>query len=274
MSGKAAESREFSRLAIEQAWAAGDVPVALQAETNALVEDLVGWTPATAVLTTAEALLETAAAYPSVRGDVLRLLALLEAMVGRLDDARAHASESVRLLEELGYPSAASLARGDKSWVERLGDDLPAAERDLRTVVTAAAAAGDRTLLSWGACRLAQVLMEQGRLDDAEPYLEEAEHVDMVMNRSRVLGARARLQAARGRPEAADLVAELVEALEAIEFPNIRVDGFIDAAEATAVLGDRPRAVRYANEALRLAEAKGNVTRARQIRTIIARIQP
>jgi hypothetical protein len=52
------------------------------------------------------------------------------------------------------------------------------------------------------------------------------------------------------------------------------VDGFIDAAEATAVLGDRPRAVRYANEALRLAEAKGNITRARQIRTILARIQP
>jgi predicted ATPase/class 3 adenylate cyclase len=274
MSGKAAESREFSRLAIEQAWAAGDVSVALQSETNALVEDVVGWAPATEVLTTAEALLEAAAAYPSTRGDVLRLLAVLEAMVGRLDDARAHAVESVRLFDEMGFPNAANLARGDKSWVERLGDDLPAAERDLRTVVTSAAAAGDRTLLSWGACRLAQVLMEQGRLDDAEPYLEEAERVDMVMNRSRVLGARARLQASRGRPEAAELVAGLAEALEAIEFPNIRVDGFIDAAEATAVLGDRPRAVRYANEALRLAEAKGNVTRARQIRTILARIQP
>jgi len=93
------------------------------------------------------------------------------------------------------------------------------------------------------------------------------------MNRSRVLGARARLQATRGRPEAADLVAGLVETLEAIEFPNIRVDGFVDAAEATALLGDVPRAVGYANEAVRLAEAKGNLTRARQIRTIIARIQ-
>jgi predicted ATPase/class 3 adenylate cyclase len=273
MSGRAAESREFSRLAIEQAWAAGDVSMALQAETNALVEDVVGWTPATEALTRAEALLETAAAYPSVRGDVLRLVAVLEAMIGRLDEARAHAAESVRLLEDLGFPSAAHLARGDKSWVDRLGDDLPAAERELRTVVTAAAAAGDRTLLSWGACRLAQVLMEQGRLDDAEPYLEDAERVDMVMNRSRVLGARARLQAARGRPEAAELIAGLVEALEDIDFPNIRLDGFIDAAEATAVLGDRSRAVGYAEEALRLAEAKGNVTRARQVRAIIARIE-
>jgi hypothetical protein len=142
----------------------------------------------------------------------------------------------------------------------------------MRTVVAAAAATGDRTMLSWGACRLAQVLMEQGRLDDAEPYVEEAESVDMVMNRSRVLGARARLQAARGRPEAAELVAALVEMLEDVAFPNIRVDGFIDAAEATAVIGDRAGAVGYAEEALRLAEAKGNIPRARQVRAIMSRI--
>ena len=127
-------------------------------------------------------------------------------------------------------------------------------------------------MLSWGACRLAQVLMEQGRLDDAEPFLEDAERVDMVMNRSRVLGARARLQAVRGQPEAAELVARLVETLEDVAFPNIRVDGFIDAAEATAVLGDPATAIRYAEEALRLAEAKGNIPRARQVRAIIARI--
>jgi hypothetical protein len=94
----------------------------------------------------------------------------------------------------------------------------------------------------------------------------------MVMNRSRVLGARARLQAARGRPEAAELVAALVEMLEDVAFPNIRVDGFIDAAEATAVIGDRAGAVGYAEEALRLAEAKGNIPRARQVRAIMSRI--
>ena len=127
-------------------------------------------------------------------------------------------------------------------------------------------------MTSWAACRLAQVLMEQGRLDDAEPYLEEGERVDIVMNRSRVLGARARLQAVRGQPDAASLVSQLVDMLGTLEFPNIRVDGYIDAAEATAALGDRAVAVGYANEALRLAEDKGNVVRARQVRAIIARI--
>jgi class 3 adenylate cyclase len=109
MSGRAAESSQFTRLVIEHAWASGDVAWALQAETNALVEDVVGWTPATEALARGETLLDKAAAYPSVRGDVLRLVAVLEAMTGRSDEARAHAAESVRLLEELGLPSAAIL---------------------------------------------------------------------------------------------------------------------------------------------------------------------
>ena len=272
MGGNAETSRDFTRLAIEQAWASGDISVALQTETNSLVEDLVGWTPAGEVLARTRTLLDSAATYPTVRADILRILAVLEAMVGRPDEASAHATESVRIADELGLPAAAIQIRGDKSWVDRLAGDLLAAERELRTALAAATTTGDRTMTSWAACRLAQVLMEQGRLDDAEPYLEEGERVDIVMNRSRVLGARARLQAVRGQPDAASLVSQLVDMLGTLEFPNIRVDGYIDAAEATAALGDRAVAVGYANEALRLAEDKGNVVRARQIRAIIARI--
>ena len=273
MGGKADESADYTRLAIEQAWASGDAALALQAETNRLAEDVVGPAPATEALTRAETLHDAAAAYPSVRGDVLRLLAVLEAMIGRVDDARAHAAESVHLLEELGLPTAAMLSRGDQSWVDRLAGDLPAAERALRTVVTTAEKIGDRTLASWGACRLAQVLIEEGRLEDAEPFLAQAEQVDMVMNRSRILGARARLEAVRGSPSAPELVTQLVAMLDEVAFPNIRLDGFVDAAEATAVLGDRAGAVGYAAEALRLAEAKGNVMRAQQVRAIIARLE-
>ncbi|HEY8847560.1 MAG TPA: hypothetical protein VIM24_12915, partial [Candidatus Limnocylindrales bacterium] len=83
---------------------------------------------------------------------------------------------------------------------------------------------------------------------------------------------RARLAAVRGSPDAAALVARVIDSLGNVPYPNIRVDGFIDAAEATAVLGDPATAIRYAEEALRLAEAKGNIPRARQVRAIIARI--
>jgi hypothetical protein len=118
-----------------------------------------------------------------------------------------------------------------------------------------------------------QVMIEDDRLSEIEPYLAEAERVPSVMNRSRVLGARARLRAARGDPDASGLVAELVRSMDDIAYPNITIDGFVDAAEASAVLGDVASAARYAAEALRLAEAKGNRPRARQVRAIIARLE-
>jgi hypothetical protein len=116
-------------------------------------------------------------------------------------------------------------------------------------------------------------LIEDNRLGEIEPYLAEAERVPSVMNRTRVLGAWARLHAARGESDTADLVTNLVASMDDIAYPNIRIDGFVDAAEASAAIGDAPTAARYAEEALRLAEAKGNLPRARQVRAIIARIR-
>jgi hypothetical protein len=246
--------------------------MALEAESNMLTESVVGWTPAQDVIGPAERLLAKASEHPSARAAVVRLLAVVEAMTDRSDDALRHATESVEGFEGLGLPYAVVMARADKAWVHRLLDDPPSAERELRLAHATASASDDRSMLSWVACRLVQVLIEEDRLGEIEPYLAEAERVPSVMNRSRVLGARARLHAARGEPDAADLVAELVACLDDIAYPNIRVDGYVDAAEASAVLGDGPSSSRYAAEALRLAEAKGNLPRARQVRAIIARL--
>ena len=61
--------------------------------------------------------------------------------------------------------------------------------------------------------------------------------------------------------------------LEDVPYPNIRIDGFLDAAAVTAVRGRSNDALHYAGEALRLAEAKGNVARARQIRMLMERVE-
>jgi class 3 adenylate cyclase len=271
--GDASRSESFTRLAVEQAWASSDLKMALEAESNMLTESVVGWAPAQQLVGPAESLLEKAREHPSVHAGVLRLLAVLEAMIDRSDDALRHATESVDRFEALGLPYALVHARGDKAWVHRLLDDSSSAERELRLALAIASASGDRTNLSWVACRLVQVLIEDNRLGEIEPYLAEAERVPSVMNRSRVLGARARLHAARGESDAADLVTDLVASMDDIPYPNIRIDGFVDAAEASAAIGDAPTAARYAEEALRLAEAKGNLPRARQVRAIIARMR-
>jgi hypothetical protein len=193
-------------------------------------------------------------------------------MTDRSDRALDHAAQSVDLFDSLGLPTPLVMARGDKAWVHRLLDDSLSAERELRLAFSLASRSGDRSMISWVSCRLVQVLIEDDRLEEIEPFLAEAERVPSVMNRTRVLGARARLRAARGDGDAPELVSQLVAAMPQIEFPNIRLDGFLDAAEASAILGDMTSATRYAEEALRLAEAKGNRARARQVAAILARI--
>jgi len=272
MDGRMSESTTLGQDAIAHARAAGDEQLALEFEMFHLVEMIVDWTPAEEVVEAGRAWLERIAESPYLRADVLRLLAVAEAMTGRHAEAFDHATESVTIFEDLGQPLAEVNSRGDKSWVHRLAGDAAAAETELRAAYEIAQRVGDRTAASWSACRLAQVLIEQGRGDDAGPFIDAAEQVPLVMNRTRVLGARARRLADFGDDGAAQLVDDLVAALAAVEVPNVRVDGLVDAAEAMAALGDAPAAIGHANAALVLAERKGNVARAAQVRAIIARL--
>jgi class 3 adenylate cyclase/tetratricopeptide (TPR) repeat protein len=273
MDGRLEESLPLFELAIGSAREA-DSGLALELEMNRLVSVVVGPTPAAEVVRIGEAWLPQLEGRPYLRADALRLLAVAEAMIGRHDVAGAHAAESVVILFELGQAQAATHALGDRCWVLRLAGDLPGAEAAAREAYAIASAGDDRTQTSWVATRLAQVLAEQGRLEEAEPLLEVALQVPVVMNRTRVTGIRARIHASRGDAVAARaLVDELAAALETLEVPNVQTDGHVDAAEALAVIGDQAAALGHAREALRLAEAKGNIARAAQIAAIVARIE-
>jgi class 3 adenylate cyclase/tetratricopeptide (TPR) repeat protein len=272
MDGRFAESIEQTHRALGYAQASGDVRYALELEVSLLTEAVVGTMPAAQVVELGRSMLDRMAAYPSMRADVLRLLAVPEAMIGRCDSALAHAEQSVALFGELGQVAAVANARADRSWVHRLCGHPAAAEAELRQALADLEPLGDRTGRSFVSCRLAMVLLEQGRVDEAGPYVDEAETVPIVMNRTRVVGARARLHALAGDPRAADEVSKLTEMLASVPFPNILVDGFVDAAEAMASLGDRAAALRYAAEAQRIALDKGNAARAAQVQAIVNRI--
>jgi tetratricopeptide (TPR) repeat protein len=272
MGGQAREAQDYSRRALEQAEASGDRFLLLEIEMQALTGKLIGSNPASEVVAAGEAMVRKTRDYPSIRADALRILAVGEAMLGRFDDARTHAQESIATLEDLGNRESAVLSRGDKAWVERLAGDGETAEADLRLVIAAAEATGNRTLSSWAAGRLLPWVLADGRYDDALQLANQAAEVAIVMNNTRVLGARARIAAVGGDPAAAELVTTLLHALAEVEGPNIIIDGFVDAAEASSLLGDRASAVRYAEEALRLAVEKENVARAEQVREVIGRV--
>jgi tetratricopeptide (TPR) repeat protein len=272
MDGRFADATTEWGAALDYARRSGDVRHALEQEMNLLVLAVVGTTPAAEVVAHGEELLRRLDDYPSLRADALRLVAPMEAMLERFDEALAHAEASVSVLRELDRPSELINAMGDQSWVLRLAGDLAAAEEVLRVGFDLAIAGRDRTARGWVAGRLAQLLVEEGRLAEAEAFVAEAEQVPIVMNRSRVVGARAQLMADAGDPAADAALERLLEMLEDIPFPNIKIDGFIDAAMVAVARGRPDEALVHAEEALRLAKAKGNIARARQIEALIERI--
>ena len=83
MDGRLSESAECNRVALGHARVAGDAWVTLDLEITQLAEAFAGPTPATQAVELGRALLPQAQPWPYARGDVLRLLAPMEAMLGR-----------------------------------------------------------------------------------------------------------------------------------------------------------------------------------------------
>ena len=131
---------------------------------------------------------------------------------------------------------------------------------------------GDQGLHSFVSCRLAEVLVNQGRYGDALAPLAAAERHPVGATRSRIAGARARIDAAAGAPGAAARVEALLEMVSGPPKANIMVaaEAFIDASHAMASLGDRSAATAHAREAMRLCAAKGNLALAGQVERWIA----
>ncbi len=264
----------FDRTAMTYARDAGDVRLALELEVTSLVFEFVGATRATEVVELGLSLLERTSDWPYLRADVLRLLAPMEAMLGRHAEAEAHALDSVATLRDLAQLGSLPNVEADLGgWVYRLGGKPEAAEAALRRAHAAAEAIDDPTQAAVVAGRLAQLLVEEHRFEDALPWLEEAERRPVPLNRPRILGVRAHIAAAAGDAAAADLVATMLASIAETEFLNIRTAAVFDAAEVMAALGRVDEAFDFAAEALQLAEAKENLVLAAQIRVMIAAIR-
>ncbi|MEA2621309.1 MAG: hypothetical protein QOH61_219 [Chloroflexota bacterium] len=273
LSGRLEESAVEMSNALEHAHATGDAPFVLRLELNRLTEAVVGPDPASEVAALANQLLARTAAYPSNRADALRLLSIMEAMLGRNDEALRHMDESIAIMSDLRQPGGRINCKLDRSWLLRLAGDLPAAEIELRGALVEIDRLGDLTLRSFGASRLAVVLVAQGKLEDAVPFIEEADRIPSVTNRTRMVGARARIRAANGDPGAREDADRVLEMVADSAFISVKTDAWIDAAEVMAALGDHDAALRNQREALRLAEQKENLALAAQLRRRLAEME-
>lgn len=201
-----------------------------------------------------------------------RSLAALLAMAGRLDEARKLGASSSRFLDAHDFAVHSSVYRVISAEQKDLCGDRPGAEQDL-IAKWEQLGRGPRTdaRAMHAAYHLALVLCDDRRWDDAERWLEYGKDVpvpDRFLHEA-VLGlaARARVAAHRGRMEdASELARRGVALAEQGDMLNLTARTYLALAEVQGRAGRVSEADEAVATALRLYEAKGNVTAARLVR--------
>jgi len=163
-----------------------------------------------------------------VRADALGAKGTLLRHRGELDEAEQLYEEALALLAESGgavlqgkLTNQLALA----AWAKR---DLPRAERLLRDAIRILSAVQDRGTLCESQRMLGEVLLEEGKIDDAERFaLASRETVgpDDVASRASTRLALARVRAAQGRDaEAEKLFRDGLDIVEGADYPRIASD--------------------------------------------------
>jgi tetratricopeptide (TPR) repeat protein len=144
--------------------------------------------------------------------------ARIDALRGRFDDAAAGLDRAEDLFSQSGNAWALARVSNNFGWVERRRGDLAAAERRFRDAIRILKPLEDRGTLCESQRGLAQVLVQRGKIEEAESYaLESRETVGPHDNvsRSTTRMALGLVRAAQGRDEEAEAL--LREALDVIE---------------------------------------------------------
>jgi class 3 adenylate cyclase/tetratricopeptide (TPR) repeat protein len=248
---------------LEASWAAGFL---------ALVT-VYGPLPVHAGIERCRALRERIADVPGQSAELRRFEAVLLAMRGDVDEARALHDEADRLIEDMHHPMFTAGAVFTRANLELLGGAPERAASVARDGLKRYEAMDNRNQGSTAAALLGLALIEQGRDDEA---LEAADLAarwavdDDSTSQVIALAIRARVLAARGELACAETAAkDAVKRSQASDDPSLRG---VALTALAAVLERTDRAEQAADalrEALALYERKGNVVSAAHVRTLI-----
>jgi tetratricopeptide (TPR) repeat protein len=198
------------------------------------------------------------------------LMAALEAMRGRFDEARALIDSGRRLLEEYGLRVRLASLPMYGAMIELWAGDPAAAERELRSAYDSLARMGERSYLSTIAGFLARALVEQGRHAEAEEKARisaDSASADDVGTQIIWRGTCARALSRQGRRDEAErLATEAVELSSGIDFVTVKADATCDLANVLHDLGRRDESLPIFSDALKIYEDKGNVVAAGRVR--------
>jgi len=196
-----------------------------------------------------------------LESNALRCQAVLEAMRGRADAARAILAAARATVDELGLSLELQELSAHGGMVELLAGEPAAGEALLRDGRDGFEALGAGALAALAAALLARALVEQGRDEEAIEQTEYAElHAGGELKTTITwCGVRAAALARRGhKPEALELARRAVELAEPTDALADKADAAMALASVLQACGMTDQATDAAHGALELYEAKGH----------------
>jgi class 3 adenylate cyclase/tetratricopeptide (TPR) repeat protein len=220
-----------------------------------------GSTPVEEGIRTARQLLEDNADTPEIQATAARMLGNLLAYQGSVEEGRALLDRARETFTELGNREGLATLAFSTGPLELREGDAPAAERHLRAGLDLFLEMGDRSRVSSLAPLLADALIDQGRLEEAEHFLEVARDATAEDDSNAEAfrrSAEARVLVRQGElGEAVRLANESIEMAkrthELLTLPNL----LISQAEVLEMAGRPADAIAALREAADAAARKG-----------------
>jgi tetratricopeptide (TPR) repeat protein len=210
---------------------------------------------------------------------LLSNLAYLRAEQGCFDVARKSLARAKALAEAFGSEvDVAAMAGFYGAKVERFAGNLERAEAELRLAYEILERLGEKGTRSVFAAHLADILVDQGRLEEAEDFLRISNDTaarDNLHSRVPLRLIRARIDAQRGNADDAEqLVHEALSLLEGTDDLNALGDALLSLASVLSMAGKTAEGMSAVEESLRLFDKKGNAVTAQRTRARLAAGSP
>ena len=214
----------------------------------------------------------------AMEADMLHVLGAGLGRQGHFDEARAALSESTAISEDMGLLYMAQWSKRSRGRMELAAGDPAAAEHALRESWDVLTQMGLHSSLAETAVPLAEALYAQGRFEEADETLKSLKDEwaggDASVSAPR-LSLRAKLLAADGWTRLAEETSErALRMVRATDWLCLQADAFLAHAEVMQTVGRADDALAGAQEALRLATAKGYEAAARGAQAVTDAVEP
>jgi hypothetical protein len=196
----------------------------------------------------------------SFEADMLHVLGLAEARLGRFEEGRLVLRDSTAISEELGLRYMAQWSKRSLGHLELAAGDARAAEEALRSSYEVMDEMGLKGSLGEAAVPLAEALYEQGRAQEAADLLEAVKD-DWASGDASIeaprLAVRAKLFAAQGWDEHADrAIRRALRLVRRTDWRCLQADTLLARAEVLRLAGNEEEAIASAREAADVSRAK------------------